>query len=118
MQNQGGETEGEHCQGQPKEQAPITLDHYAKDCEMARDRAAHHTQRQQRSSPGKARTQKQTGRNQLDHARDKAAPRFHPDLRKDIDRFRRSGEFEEQRLKQDSRRRQTANPAHHTLRFV
>jgi hypothetical protein len=58
MQNQGGETEGEHCQGQPKKQAPIALNHYAKDCEMARNRAAHHTQRQQRSSPGKARTHK------------------------------------------------------------
>ena len=69
MQNQGDETEGEHCQGQPKEQASVALNHYAKDCEMARNRAAHQTQRQQRSSPGKAWTQKQTGRNQLDIGR-------------------------------------------------
>ena len=61
MQIYGKGRAKKYCDGQEEEQAAIILHDDAEDSQVAKDRAANHSQRKEGASPGKSRREKQDG---------------------------------------------------------
>ncbi len=82
---------------------------------MERNGAGQDADCQYRACPGKTRCEQKNRGNELRHPRAIAAPRLHSDLGKNVNRFRRAGEFKVKRLQEDYCCRQTANPTDYEL---
>ena len=84
--------------------------------EMRRERAGDHAQRQQCAVDHRRRHQQQDDRDELRGARSDPPPGLESELGEDVDRLRRGGELEEERLREDRGDRETHHPARDALR--
>jgi hypothetical protein len=117
LENQDDGAAGYRDQGEEKEQ-PTVIHHYdSEDGEMTNDCARKDTDRDRRAQPVKAGHEKQNRGNQFDYARPDPTPRFEPDLGEDVNRFGRAGEFEEQGLKKNNGREDSAPEGDDSLRL-
>ena len=93
------------------EQLPVVIfDHDAQAGEMKEERAAHDAQPQHRPDSGSPGDQQEDRGYELDDAGTNAAPGFHTQFRKNVHRFLRGAEFEEERLQQDDGRQDPEDP--------
>ena len=84
---------------------------------MTHDRAANDADRDRRAEPMQPRHEEQKRGNQLDHAGANPAPGLKAHFGKDVDRFRRGSEFEEEGLEKDDGGRDAADPADDVFNF-
>jgi len=77
---------------------------------MGKDRAGHNGEGEAGTDPCRRWNQDQNRREQFRNARTDAAPRFESDFGEDVNRLRCSREFEEERLQENDRGANTANP--------
>src|SRR5215468_9750015 len=103
---------------QPSIRRAIGIDHHnAEFSQMAHNRAADYSQRQNRANRDGRRNQQQDYRYQFNDARSDPAPRFDSQFGENVNRLLRSREFEEEGLKENPRDNQSQNPTQdvHTL---
>ena len=95
------EDEDDQRRRQP-EQAAVAHDFDAENGQVTADCAGHDRQREHRSDRRGRRHQEQNRGDELHDARQDPSPGFNAQRREDVDRFRRTGEFEEEGLEQEA----------------
>lgn len=101
-QNEDDRAGDEDGHGEGEEHAAVVSDDNPQAREMRQDRAGHDAKGQKGSPDNRAWCEKENAGDQLGDAASDSPPRFEPEGAEDFDRFRGSGELEEQRLEKDA----------------